>query len=68
MHMLRNSLTDEERTPMVCDQTFTVEQLGTAKVEKAAKPVTILFSVPAYANLYTQALLFGAKKLLMKPA
>lgn len=61
-HAQQLKLTEEERTPMACDQTFTVEQISTTRVEKADKPVTILFSVPAYANLYTQALLFGARK------
>jgi ribose transport system substrate-binding protein len=56
------TFTEAERTPMACDATLTVDDIASARIEKPAKPYTIAFSVPSYANPYIQALLYGAKK------
>lgn len=56
------TFTDAERTPMACDATLTVADLAGVKLAKPAKPYTIQFSVPSFANPYIQALLYGAQK------
>jgi ribose transport system substrate-binding protein len=60
-HAQSLNLTDAEKTPAKCDQTYKIADLPNFKAPKAKKPYKIEFSVPMFIP-YLQAVIYGAQQ------